>query len=56
MKSDLVLKVGVGSYEGKTYTYLYVSVMLNGKELDIRLKPNSTFEKELIVALLNGKK
>ncbi|MEM1974261.1 MAG: hypothetical protein QXN68_05685 [Thermoplasmata archaeon] len=53
MESNLEIKVGVGEYEGKTYTYLYVSVELYGKTVDIRLKPNSTFEKELIIALLS---
>lgn len=45
----LILKSGIGNYEGKEYTYLYVTLEVNGVEVDIKLKPYSALEKTLIL-------
>lgn len=46
---NLKLCVGVGEYEGKAYTYIYVNVLINGVETELKLKPYSTFEKAVLV-------
>lgn len=50
---NIVLKVGIGEYEGKQYTYLYVLLNVNGVESEIKLKAHSTFEKNLLVNEIN---
>ncbi|MEM1974019.1 MAG: hypothetical protein QXW48_03915 [Thermoplasmata archaeon] len=49
MEKQIVLQVGTSSYEGKPYSYLFVLLNVNGVETQIKLKPGSKFEKDLLV-------
>jgi len=52
LKEKLELKVGEGDFEGKKYYYLYVELPINGEKMEIKLKPYSTLEKNLLVKYL----
>jgi hypothetical protein len=46
---DLVLKVGQADWEGKKFDYIYTVIIVNGEPLEIKLKPASKVEKDLLI-------